>query len=520
MIGALGPILIPSKAWVDAAHKNGVKVIGTIFFAPAVFGGTPAAVQSFLQKDIAGNFIAADKMMQIANYYNFDGWIMNCETSVNSATGTLVASFMNRLDSAYTGELIWYDAMLPNGSVSYQNRLNVNNAYFFQHSTGLFTNYAWSNTATVTSSQSYALGLGQSPFKVYTGADLWPNRTAQPAFTNYTWIDKIISGGIAKTSIALFATNFTFNYGGFSNFNNDSNDYATFYAAERKIFTGIDQDPFSVDAQWKGIGHYISARSTITSLPFETAFNTGHGFNYYANGSILTAGSWHNMSHQDILPTWMFHSGSINLNYYFVDAYSGGSCLNISAAAAGNYSIPLYSTYFTTNTNLLNLELVLKSGATTIDSISIELKKKDNTLINSVFHPSHNGSWETLMNNGIAAGLTDTIVEIILNIHSTGAFALNIGKFAIQPDSTFSIFEEKNKSSSFHIYPNPSAGIFSVYTNGNSGMLSIFNLMGDKVLNKTINPGETQKLELPDRGVYMYEFISRTENKQGKLVVE
>lgn len=519
---ASSPILIPSKAWVDAAHKNGVKVIGTVFFAPAVYGGSPAQVQSFLVKDSLGNFKAAAKLIEIANYYNFDGWIMNCETSCGGAIGALMASFINRLDSAYTGELIWYDSMLQNGSVSYQNKLNANNSYFFQHSTGLFTNYAWSQASTVTSSQTYALGIGQSPFKVYTGADLWPNRNAQPAFSNYTWIDKIISGGIAKTSIALFATNFTFNYSGFSNFNNDSNDYANFYAAERKIFSGNDQNPFTVDAQWKGLANYITVRSAITTLPFESDFNTGHGFNYYNNGSIVTPGSWHNMSHQAILPSWTFYSNGISINYDFTDAYSGGSSLKLVAAAGGNFSIPLFSTKFVTQANLLDIELALKSTSSSIDSISIELKKKDNGSVNTVFHPALNGAWESWVANSIAVGATDTLVELILSIQANAGFTLNIGKIGVHADSASSVQDTKLDAAIFKIYPNPSNGKFSVSSKDfqTKTLFRIYNLKGENVLNKIIGKGETQEIELQTPGIYLYEFEAGKKAKQGKIIVK
>jgi endo-beta-N-acetylglucosaminidase D len=507
---------------VDVAHKNGVKVIGTVFFAPAVYGGTQAAVQSFLQQDAGGNFLAAAKMIEIANYYNFDGWLMNCETAVNSSTGAKMASFMNKLDSAYTGELIWYDALLQNGNVTYQNRLNANNAYFFQHSTGLFTNYAWTLASTVSSSQNYANGLALSPYRVYTGADMWPSRTAQPAFTNYTWIDKIFNNGIAKTSIALFATNFTYNYSGFSNFNNDSTDFNNFYKAEQQIFSGVDRNPFTTDAQWKGIGNYIAARSTNTSLPFETDFNTGHGLNYYNNGAILLNGSWHNMSHQAALPTWTFYNDGINIVYDFGDAFSGGSSLSFTGSASGTYNIPLYSTKLVTNSNSLNFKLALRSISTAIDSIEIELKKSDNTSIYSSFTPAFGGNWENLLNSNISVGASDTIVSIGLNFYASGAFAVNIGKLGVEANTIATEIDQKANNTICKIYPNPSNGSFYFYSDANEdlGKLTITDLLGKTVLTKTIKKGEIQSIELKSRGVYLYEFSTGKISKQGKIIVE
>ncbi len=516
------PILIPSKAWVDAAHKNGVKVIGTIFFAPAVYGGTQAAVQSFLQKDINGNYIASSQLMAIANYYNFDGWIFNCETQVNSTTGADFSSFINQFDSSYNGEVIWYDAMLQNGSISYQNKLNANNAYFFQHSTGLFTNYSWSQATTVASSNTYALSLARSPFDVYTGADMWPNRTAQPAFSNYTWIDKIFPSGVAKTSIALFATNFTFNYGGFSTFNNDPADYASFYATERKIFSGNDENPFLIDLAWKGIGNYIAARTTITTLPFSTDFNTGHGLNYYSNGIVLSSGTWHNMSHQSILPTWTFYNSSVNMDYDFNDAYNGGSSIALSSTSlGGSYNIPLYSTDIVTQLNSLVGGIAFKSSSATIDSIGVQLQSKNSTFKNIYIHPTSNGSWENLQSLPTVINSGDTIVALNLLLKSSGPFTINIGKFEVKTITTGT--EELINSSSdiIQVFPNPSFGEVQFFNSSKSiGELSIFDLRGVKVKFEPLLADEIKKIKFKENAVYIYEFKTKSGFKSGKIIVK
>lgn len=519
---ASSPIIIPSKAWVDAAHKNGVKIIGTVFMAPAVFGGSQALVQSFLQQDSLGNFIAAAKMIEMANYYNFDGWILNFETSVNSATGSLASLFVSKLDSAYSGEVIWYDAMLTSGSISYQNKLNANNAYFFQHSTGLFTNYNWTLASTVASSATYATNLGLSPFNVYTGADMWPGRPAQTAFTDYTWIDNIITGGVAKTSIAMFAMNFTFNYGPFSNFNNDPADYNNFYSSERKIFFGIDEDPFVTDNTWKGLVHYIPVRTAITSFPFQTDFNTGHGLNYYANGNILAFGPWHNMSHQSMLPSWTFYKNNMTINYEFNDAFSGGTSLSLSSAAGGTYEIPLFSIDVITNSNILKSEIVIKSSSGSgIDSIAIELKKRNGlSSAYAIFNPAFNGSWENLISNFSGLGNSDTIEAINFNVYASGTFSLIIGKLGVDSNFTSSIINPGINQASFRIFQDSSNGTVEAVNGGNvQGQLTIYDLKGSVVFEININKQSTQQITLPRNNVYIYKFNSGKESGQGKLFV-
>ncbi len=515
------PILVPSKSWVDAAHKNGVKVIGTVFFAPVVYGGSQAAVQSFLQQDINGNFIAAAQLKAIANYYNFDGWIFNFETQVNSATGALASSFISQFDSIYTGESIWYDSMLQNGSISYQNKLNASNAYFFQHSTGLFTNYSWSQATTVAGSGTYATSLGRSPFDVYTGVDMWPGRTAQPAFSSYTWIDKIFPMGIAKTSVALFATNFTFNYSPFSVFNNDPNDYINFYESERKIFSGIDLDPFTVDNTWKGIGNFISVRSVITQWPFETDFNTGHGLNYYNNGSILSSTPWHNMSLQSILPSWTFYNVGCNIEYDFIDAYNGGSSLLISSSSSSsNLNIPLFSTELVTAPFLVNSIFTFKSTSTTIDSIGLEFKTKNNSN-KFYFKPLLNGTWESNSFTTVNSLNIDTIIAINLLIKSSGSFTLNLGKLEVNPIILGISNNNAEINSNFKLYPNPSSGDVFYSSNDNvEGRLLIYDLNGKIISNIQLNDNGEHKLNLRNKGIYFYEFKSLNSFKNGKIIIE
>ena len=127
-----------------------------------------------------------------------------------------------------------------------------------------------------------------------------------------------------------------------------------------------------------------------------------------------------------------------------------------------------------------------------------------------------------MFSNNLALATTDTLVEISLNIHSTGAFALNIGKISVQADSASAVATLKNSESSLLVYPNPCSGKFSVSMQGTTGpgTLSIFNLQGSKVLQTTLKKEQIQKLELPAKGIYIYELNSGSKSQQGKIVVE
>lgn len=520
---ASDPVTLPAKAWVDAAHKNGVKVIGTVFFAPIVYGGSQSQVQSFLQTDSQGNFIAIKQLKDIANYYNFDGWIFNCETPVTSTIAGQIATLVAQLDTAYAGDVIWYDSMLQSGNISYQNRLNANNAYFFTHSEGLFTNYAWSSANTVTSSQTYANSISQSPYKVYTGADIWPTRNAQPAFSNYQWIDKIITNNVAKTSIALFATNFTYNYAGFSNFNNDSTDYQNFYDAENKIFSGLDLTPFATDATWKGIANYLPVRTTIRSFPFSTNFNTGHGLDYYHNGVALNTGSWHNMSVQSTLPSWTFFNTGVTIKYNFTDAFNGGSSLNISSssAIAGSYNIPLFSTSIITSQNSLNALAAMKMISGSIDSLSILIKRKNNSDIRISLDVNNSQSWNTPIGNKVC-NISDTLIAMSIEIKSSGAFQLLFGQLDVNESMASNIADQAKQVNNVVVYPNPSNGSiqFRNLPISNKTILRITDLSGKVIKHETLQGQSELHLQQLSKGLYFYEVSGEKKYFKGTFIVE
>ena len=57
-------------------------------------------------------------------------------------------------------------------------------------------------------------------------------------------------------------------------------------------------------ASFAGLASWIPERTAISGkLPFATHFNTGNGERYNYKGK-KTAGSWYNMSSQDVVPTY------------------------------------------------------------------------------------------------------------------------------------------------------------------------------------------------------------------------
>ncbi|MDC8002741.1 T9SS type A sorting domain-containing protein [Aureisphaera galaxeae] len=345
-------VQLPSAPWVNTAHKNGVKVYANVFFAPNVFGGTTAILQNFLEQDGNGDFVVIPIMVQIMEHYNFDGWFINEETNTNSATAQLMYEFLRDLTTAVEvvgKDVMWYDAMLLSGNVDWQNRLNANNSPFVQNdedgnsgngfeqrvSSNIFINFFWGGTPPPIASRNRAQEIGRSEFEVFTGVDVWPGRNQAPFETGgNAWMGWLHENQQTPyTSLGLFAPNCIFNNSQYSIFNTDPADYANFYSEERHMFAGADRNPRVEDPSgFKGYANWIPAASTITEIPFETNFNTGHGLKKFTEGTETSSDPWHNLNDQDILPTWQFafsENAFFSASWDFDLAYNGGSSLRI-----------------------------------------------------------------------------------------------------------------------------------------------------------------------------------------------
>ena len=360
-------VSIPARPWIETAHRNGVKVLGTVFFAPKVWGGSEAAPLQLLRRNENNVFPYADKLIEIAAYYGFDGWLINQETdltNVGAEAGEQFLEFMAYLVAHRPSgmEIHWYDSMLPGGGVAWQNELNGRNRRFLQDgirrtSDAVFLNYWWPDDMLATSIRT-AESIGRSPYDVYAGADLWPDRKAQSIYFTPGWLDALgmVNGG-PGVSLALFANNYNFTFRGsddrppLSKFALDDAEVDTFYRAGEQLFGGDDGNPAVRDpsGSWPGIGSRIPARSVLTTLPFKTTFSTGHGKIKAQRGAAVPS-PWHDISAQDILPTWQFAvlgNTETKVAFDFDRAYEKGNSLRIEAVPPlGDSRVPLFKTHF------------------------------------------------------------------------------------------------------------------------------------------------------------------------------
>lgn len=394
-----GLIVAPSADVVDAGHKNGVKVIGTVFMPQAAHGGKMEWLEDLLQKKEDGSYPVADKLIEAARTYGFDGWFINQETEGTDEEPLTVdhAVRMQEFLSYYKAqapelELVYYDSMTAEGKMDWQNALTEKNTMFLRTQDGnsvaddMFLNFWWTSEKLapeelLKASAELAQEKGIDPYCLYAGVDLQSNGYN----TEIDWSLFENPEGGTYTSLGLYCPSWTF----FS-----TEMIQDFWKRENKLWVNAKGDPSAEaepesDIQWRGISSYVVERTAITSLPFVTNFSTGNGYGFYKNGELISQLDWNNRSISDILPTYRYiiengDGNDLKADLDVGDAWYGGTSLILRGSMkAGKESvIRMYSAglsiadqmIFTTTVRAKGGEVAVDAVLTTEDGTEMVLE--------------------------------------------------------------------------------------------------------------------------------------------------
>ncbi|MFI7102388.1 endo-beta-N-acetylglucosaminidase [Streptomyces sp. NPDC050161] len=357
-----GLILAPNAPVVDAAHRNGVPVLGTVFLPPVAYGGQLRWTRDLVQKDAAGRFPLAAKLVEVAHAYGFDGWFINAETDGgDAALAADMQAFLRALRTAGTGRglrITWYDAMDADGRVGWQGALNSRNQAFFQDAHGpvadsMFVDFRWS-AQQLAASGRLAEQLGRSRYALWAGVDVesagWDTAT--------DWDAIIPAGRDHVVSYGFYRPDWTLNH------LPDGRTPEQFHAADDRFWSGAGLDPArpgGTDSGWRAPATAVADRSTLDALPFGTSFNTGHGLRWYEGGAAVSDAPWHHLGLQDRLPArrWVVRTDGErpDVALDFQDAWRGGSSLRVRGDLVAPATVELYGTRLPVG------------GATTVDLV-------------------------------------------------------------------------------------------------------------------------------------------------------
>lgn len=425
-----GLILAPNPTVIDAAHRNGVPVLGNVYLPPTAFGGQIDWVHDFVQRD-GDTFPVADKMIEAAEYYGFDGWFINQETAGGDAQLASDMQAMLEYFHAHSNLLItWYDAMTATGAVNWQNALTAQNQMFFQDgdtlvSDEMFLNFNW-NATRLNNSSTLATSLGRSPYELFAGIDVESNGYN----TSVLWNAVFPEGAPHVTSIGFYRPEWT---------HNSAASVADFYARDNKFWVGQNGDPSDTTtaAPWKGVANYIPANSPITTLPFATNFNTGQGAQYFVEGSVSSGEPWNNLSLQDVLPTWRWIMRStatpLDVGLTFDDAWWGGSSLAISGTTDAPNELLLYETNLPAD-DFLAIEVAYRLPAAGPSHAEVGVAWDDDptTFEYSGIEDAEIPAWvHAVMPIGSRPGRSIVAVQLRFSPPSATAYSIEIGQFAI-----------------------------------------------------------------------------------------
>ncbi|KAK2462504.1 hypothetical protein APHAL10511_005474 [Amanita phalloides] len=229
-------VTIPPPAWINAAHRHGVKMLGVVLFEhedhDADFRRLLSDPFSPNEENTFSGYHATN-LADLAHQRGFDGFLLNFERPVPGGADQagLLAVWIRLLREELWkkvgphAEAIWYDSVTTTGKVKYQNKLNNLNLPFFLSSTGFFSNYFWKEEYPF-DTMEYFLSLDSAIFvqneqlsssnlhfltqrDIYIGIDVWGRGTpGGGGFCVHKAIEKISPHSLGL-SVALFAPAWT-----------------------------------------------------------------------------------------------------------------------------------------------------------------------------------------------------------------------------------------------------------------------------------------------------------------------
>lgn len=118
-------VTIPPFGWINAAHDHGVKVLGTVITEKAGIWDPILESQEAVRR-------FAEALILVAKFYKFEGWLLNVEIEIKSEHVNNLIYFVKYLterihEEIRDSEIIWYDSVINDGKLKWQNELNSSN---------------------------------------------------------------------------------------------------------------------------------------------------------------------------------------------------------------------------------------------------------------------------------------------------------------------------------------------------------------------------------------------------------
>lgn len=448
-------------SWADAAHRNGTSIFAGIKFFDHTTGGAANSWASFIMtRNTDGSFRYTHPIINCMRFLGFDGINYNWE-STNKYRETNNIAFHKELyriakEEGFNDFKIMY-------YTTNQSLTPYNSSYMWgqkpdERISEVMLNYA---------SSDFSWNIGESVKEA--------ERTMGSADGLYAgvWIvsmnrrwNSLNNTDANRCGICLWGEHAESRFWSYNTGGDAMSRMSNYQEYLERAFSGGNRNPLSrpeiknygneVEAQggnpplasFAGLASWIPERTAISGkLPFATHFNTGNGERYNYKGK-KTAGSWYNMSSQDVVPTyrWMVvkpetevASTDVQPSFTNEDAYTGGAALRLKGVNnATATDVVLFKTNLTPSKGKVVAKVAIKTGKEGNNDSKLSLIVRVNGAWKAyALGNTENANWteKKVELNDITAG--QKIERIGLRVKDSDAdYNVLVGKLELNDDVT------------------------------------------------------------------------------------
>lgn len=448
-------------SWADAAHRNGTSIFAGIKFFDHTTGGAANSWASFIMtRNRDGSFRYTHPIINCMRFLGFDGINYNWE-STNKYRETNNIAFHKELyriakEEGFNDFKIMY-------YTTNQSLTPYNSSYMWgqkpdERISEVMLNYA---------SSDFSWNIGESVREA--------ERTMGSADGLYAgvWIvsmnrrwNSLNNTDANRCGICLWGEHAESRFWSYNTGGDAMSRMSNYQEYLERAFSGGNRNPLSrpeiknygneVEAQggnpplasFAGLASWIPERTAISgNLPFATHFNTGNGERYNYKGK-KTAGSWYNMSSQDVVPTyrWMVvkpetevASTDVQPSFTNEDAYTGGAALRLKGVNnATATDVVLFKTNLTPSKGKIVAKVAIKTGKEGNNDSKLSLIVRVNGAWKAyALGNTENANWteKKVELNDITAG--QKIERIGLRVKDSDAdYNVLVGKLELNDDVT------------------------------------------------------------------------------------
>ena len=448
-------------SWADAAHRNGTSIFAGIKFFDHTTGGAANSWAGFIMtRNTDGSFRYTHPIINCMRFLGFDGINYNWEST---------NKYQDADNIAFHKEL--YKIAKSEGFNDFKIMYYTTSSSLTSYS----SRYMWGQDKDNRICE-VMLNYDNSDFSWNMGSSVKEaERTMGSADGLYAgvWIvsmdrrwNSLNNQDAKRCGICLWGEHAESRFWSYNTGGDAMSRMSNYQEYLERAFSGGNRNPLyrpeisnrgnNVEAQgttpplarFAGLASWIPERTAISgNLPFATHFNTGNGERYNYKGK-KTAGSWYNMSSQDVVPTyrWMVvkpetevASTDVQPSFTNEDAYTGGAALRLKGVNnATATDVVLFKTNLTPSKGKVVAKVAIKTGKEGNNDSKLSLIVRVNGAWKAyALGNTENANWteKKVELNDITAG--QKIERIGLRVKDSDAdYNVLVGKLELNDDVT------------------------------------------------------------------------------------